>query len=160
MTTQEIADGLGDVPKSSVYRHLKLLLQGDLVEIVDTRLVNGIQEKRFRIAQTPILGPGDIALWTADDHISYFTTYTLTLMHDYAQYVARSEAVQGAIDMVADRAGYREVALYATPLELDVALKEMGAAIMPLMKHGRGNGRRKYKLATVLHPVIEDGFDG
>lgn len=154
-TTQEIADRLGDVPKSSVYRHIKLLLEGDLVAVADTRLVNGIQEKSYQITQPPVLGPGDVALWTAEDHVSYFTTYVLTLLHDYANYVSRTEAEQGVIDMLADRVGYREVNFFATPQELDVTIGEMGAALMPLLKKEAGNGRRRYKLATVLHPFIE-----
>ena len=160
LTTQEIADRLGDVPKSSVYRHLKLLLDGGMVEVADTRLVKGIQEKTYRIGQTAVLGPGDVALWTADDHVAYFTTYALTLLHDYAAYVSGAEEKHGTIDMVADRAGYREVNLHATTQELDVAVGEMSAALMPLLKNEAGNGRRKYKLATVLHPVFEEQIDG
>ena len=46
LTTQEITDELGDVPKSSVYRHLKMLLDGGLIAVAETNLVKGIGEKR------------------------------------------------------------------------------------------------------------------
>ncbi len=151
-TTQEIAEQLGDVPTSSVYRHLKLLLEGGLVEAIDTRMVKGIQEKAYRLAQSAVLGPGDVALWTAGDHVHYFTTYVLALLHDFAAYVSRTEAAQGSIDMLADRVGYRELSFYATIQELDAAFGAVNAALLPLLKQEAGNGRRKYKLATVLHP--------
>jgi len=160
LTTQEIADRLGDVPTSSVYRHLKLLADGGLVEVADTRLVKGIQEKTYRVLQSPVLNQGDVAQWTADDHVSYFTTYVLTLLHDYASYVTHAAARDGAIDMVADRAGYREVNLLATRQELDAAVGAMSAALMPLIMNKDGDGRRKYKLATVLHPIIEEIHNG
>lgn len=160
LTTQEIADRLGDVPKSSIYRHLKLLLNGNMVEVAETRLVKGIQEKTYRLEQTAVLGPEDITQWMAEDHVSYFTTYVLTLLHDFAAYVSGTEAAQGAIDMATDRAGYREVNLYATRQELDEAIGAMNTALMPLIKNEAGNGRRKYKLATVLHPLVEENIDG
>ena len=42
LTTQEIADLLPSIPKSSIYRHLKLLLDEGLVRVTDTRPVKGI----------------------------------------------------------------------------------------------------------------------
>ena len=45
LTTQEIAERLPDVPKSSLYRHLKLLLEGEMIGLAETRLVHGIQER-------------------------------------------------------------------------------------------------------------------
>ena len=160
LTTQELAERLGDVPTSSIYRHLKLLLDGGLVEVADTRLVKGIQEKTYRLAQPAILGPGDVADWTADDHLRYFTTYGLTLIHDFYAYFSGAEQEQGVLDLVADRVGYREVYLCATTEELDAAIGAINAALLPLLKNETGNDRRKYKLATILHPMNEDSVDG
>jgi len=152
LTTQEISDKLPDVPKSSIYRHLKLLLEGDLVAIADSRLVNGIQEKVYKLIHPPALDPGDIAQLSAEDHVRYFSTYALMLIQDFAGYVTEAETAQGNIDMLSDRSGYREVAFYATPLELDVAIGAINQALLPLIQQEAGNGRRRYKLATVLHP--------
>ncbi|MCP4359992.1 MAG: helix-turn-helix domain-containing protein [Chloroflexi bacterium] len=151
LTTQEISDRLPDVPKSSIYRHLKLLLDNDAVTVADTRLVNGIQEKVYAVLQPPSLGPGDVANLTADEHIGYFTTYALMLIQDFAAYLQTTEA-HGAIDMLADRVGYHEASFYATPQELDVVVGALNQALLPLLKNEGGNGRRLYKLATVMHP--------
>lgn len=152
LTTQEISDRLPDVPKSSIYRHLKLLLEGDLVGLADTRLVNGIQEKVYQLLQPPSLAPGDVALLTAQEHIQYFTTYALLLIEGFAEYVSQTEAEAGNIDMLSDRAGYREIVFYATAQELDVALAAVNQALLPLVQQEAGNGRRQYKFATLLHP--------
>ena len=156
LTTQEISDRLPDVPTSSIYRHLKLLLEGGVVEVADTRLVKGIQEKTYRLGQTAVLNAGDVAMLTAEEHVGYFTTFLLTLLHDFGAYVEAAEVANGVIDMLADRAGYREAAFYATPQELDVALAAVNEALLPLIKNEPGNGRRRYKLATILHPTGEN----
>lgn len=152
LTTQEISDRMTDVPKSSIYRHLKLLLDGSLVVVADSRLVNGIQEKVYKLIHPPALDPGDLAQLTAEDHVRYFTTYALMLIQDFASYVNEAEAVQGYVDFITDRAGYREATFYATPLEMDVAIGAINQALLPLIQNEPGNGRKLYKLATVLHP--------
>lgn len=156
LTTQELSETLGDVPTSSIYRHLKLLLDGNLVEVTETRLVKGIQEKTYRLVQPAILDSGDVANWTAEDHLRYFTTYALTLIHEFSGYIFTAEDEQGGLDFVADRVGYREVYLNATTEELDAAIGAINAALLPLLQNEAGLGRRKYKLATILHPMNED----
>jgi DNA-binding transcriptional ArsR family regulator len=151
LTTQEIADRLPDSPKSSIYRHLKLLLEHNLIAVAETRLVNGIQEKTYRLDQPQHLGVEDMKDLTADDHVRFFTTYVLTLVQDFADYVAR----QDPIDMLADRTGYTEVAFYATTAELDTFQMEINTALMKLMENEPGNGRSRRKLAIVAQPLPE-----
>jgi DNA-binding transcriptional ArsR family regulator len=152
LTTQEISERLPDVPTSSIYRHLRLLLEGELLEIAEARLVNGIQEKVYRVDQPAALGPEDMRDVSAEDHFRYFTTYVLTLLHGFASYLEDAKE-HGGVDMVADFAGYREVSFYANPEELRRLAVALGQAMAPLLENGPGEGRRKYKIATVSHPV-------
>lgn len=151
VTTQEIADRLPDTPKSSIYRHLKLLLEHNLIVVDETRLVNGIQEKTYRLDQPARLGPEDMKDLSVDDHIRFFTTYALTLVQDYAEYVTKN----APIDMLADRTGYTEVAFYASTAELDTFQQELNTAVMKLLNNKPGNGRAYRKLAVVSQPLLE-----
>ena len=152
VTTQEIADRLPDVPKSSIYRHLKLLLEGDMVIVAETKLVNGIQEKVYQLAQRPYLSSEDMANVSAEEHVQYFTTYVMSLLQDFSTYVYEAEAKAGKVDMFADRTGYTEVEFYATLAELDQLNLELNAAILKLINNPPGNGRQKRKLSVVAHP--------
>jgi DNA-binding transcriptional ArsR family regulator len=151
LTTQEISDRLSDTPKSSIYRHLKLLLEHNLIVVAETRLVNGIQEKTYRLDQPARLGPEDMKDLSIDDHIRFFTTYALTLVQDYAEYVTKNTP----IDMLADRTGYTEVAFYATTAELDTFQTEINTAVMKLLNNEPGDGRTRRKLAIVSQPLSE-----
>lgn len=51
MTTTQIHAALGDVPKPSVYRHLQRMLEGGVLEVVETRSVNGIEERVYTTAK-------------------------------------------------------------------------------------------------------------
>lgn len=151
LTTQEIADRLPDTPKSSIYRHLKLLLDNELIVLAETRLVNGIQEKTYRLDQPARLGPEEMKDLSVDDHIRFFTTYVLTLVQDYADYVTKN----APIDMLADRTGYTEVTFYATTAELDTFQQELNTAVMKLLGNEPGHGRTQRKLAIVSQPLPE-----
>lgn len=153
LTTQEIADEMTDIPKSSIYRQLKILLNGDMIEVAETRLVNGIQEKTYKLSQKPYLGAGDMAVLSGEEHIHYFTIYIMNVLREFSDYVQRTETEKGSIDMLSDRVGYTEVSVYANHAELDVLQGELNAAIMKLMKNEAGNGRSRHKFAIITHPV-------
>jgi hypothetical protein len=151
LTTQEIADRLPNSPKSSIYRHLQLLLKHSLIVVSETRLVNGIQEKTYRLEHPARLGVEDVQNLSVDDHIRFFTTYALTLVQDFSDYVTQN----APIDMLADRTGYTEAIFYATTAELDAFSTALNEALLKLMENEPGNGRTRRKLAIVSQPLPE-----
>jgi len=153
LTTQEIADRLPDVPKSSLYRHLRLLLEGEFVSVADIRLVQGIQEKVYKLSRPARLGPEDIADLSADDHLRYFTTYLMTLLRGFSDYLSES----AEINFVADRVGYNEVSFWATRQELDDFAAVLNSALTPLLESREGEGRRRHKVAVIGHPLLVKG---
>ena len=157
LTTQDLADRLPDVPKSSIYRHLKLLLEGDMITVAEARLVNGIQEKTYQLAQRPYLNADDIANITAAEHTQYFTTYMMNVLREFADYLETAEVETGSPDLLADRVGYTEVLLYASPEEMDVLGADLNAAFAKLATNGPENGRAKRKFVIIGHPLKEKG---
>jgi DNA-binding transcriptional ArsR family regulator len=58
-TVKELATAL-DVPATRLYYHVKILEQHGLVEVVERRMVSGIEERRYRaIAEAWAFGPND-----------------------------------------------------------------------------------------------------
>lgn len=151
LTTQELAERLPDVPKSSIYRHLRLLLDEGMIAVAGTRPVRGVVEKEYRLAQPMRIGNEEMKRLSAAEHIGYFQTYLMTLIQGFGDYVA----VAGGepLDMAADRAGYTEVYFFATPEELDQFAIALNDAIRPLAENPPRADRRKHKLAVITHPV-------
>jgi DNA-binding transcriptional ArsR family regulator len=160
LTTQELSQRLQDVPTSSIYRHLRLLLDGGLVQVAETRLVRGIQEKSYRLSRPAVMSSDEIAAWSHADHVQAFTNYALTLIDAFSRYTLSRETAAGSVDLANERVGYREIDFWATAEELDRALQNLNAVLLPLLQNHVQNGRRKYKFATILHPIIEDINDG
>ncbi|MBP6470866.1 MAG: helix-turn-helix domain-containing protein [Chloroflexi bacterium] len=159
LTTQELADQLPDVPKSSIYRHLKLLLAGEIIAVTEARLVNGIQEKTYQLAQPLHLDADDVANLTAVEHMQYFTTYIMNVMRGFADYLETTEADTGGLDLLADRVGYSELFFYASLAEMDTLHADLNAAFVKLATNKPGNGRAKRKFVFINHPVNEKGTE-
>jgi len=156
LTTAQIAERMPDTPKSSIYRHLKLLLAGEAIALADTRLINGIQEKTYQLAKRPYLSAIDLQHATADDHLQYFTDYTISLLSGFAHYLQTAVSPTNSIDFVADSVGYTEATFYANDAEMLAMQTALNKALLPLLANdGEENGRRKRKIAIILHPENE-----
>jgi DNA-binding transcriptional ArsR family regulator len=59
MTVKEIAEVL-DEGQTKLYRHIKQLEEGGLIHVVETRVVSGIIEKRYRLSQRSLMLETDL----------------------------------------------------------------------------------------------------
>src|SRR5690606_728574 len=106
-TTQDIAERLPDVPKSSIYRHLRALLEGGVIAVDETHPVRGALERTYRLNHSLRLSEEEMAGLTPEEHVHYFRAYVLTLVQGFSNY-AHAAAVDDRLDMVDHRAGYSE----------------------------------------------------
>lgn len=151
LTTQQIADELPQQPKSSIYRHLKILLEAEMVQVVETRVVKGKEERVYALAQAPHINAEDIAHATAEDHRQMFTMYIVSLMSGFSDYLESGNAP----DLVNDRVGIGEFILNVTREELDEFSKKLQEALIPLLNNPAGEGRYKHKFALISHPISQ-----
>ena len=147
-TTHKISETLADVPVSSLYRHLRLLLEGELIVISETRLIHGIEEKAYQIAKVPRLTQEDLVDLSSEEHLQYFTIYLVTLLEGFKKYLESSPE----IDYLRDRTGYTEIEFWATGEELDQLSKSINQSIKTLMENKPSKDRRLQKLAIITHP--------
>ncbi len=151
LTTHQLADALPDVAASSIYRHVRLLHRHDLIRVVETRRVRGLEERVYALARQPHISAADLAGLKAEDHVRSFMLYTAALIRDFANYVQAAAEDFRPLD---DRAGYSEALLYASTEEIDAVGQAINAALAPLLANGPGAGRRLRKLSVISHPVI------
>lgn len=148
-TAQQIAAALDDVPASSVYRHLQLLQEAGIVEVVAERPVRGAVEKTLRlVANAGSLDQNEAAQMTVDDFRRSLLAFHTQLFHEFEQYVQREGSDPGR-----DLIGFNAVTLYATDEEMLTVIAAMNAAIEPLLKHKPGAGRIRRRLASWMLPL-------
>ena len=158
-TTREIAQALPGVAKPSIYRHLRELLEGGIVEVAETRRVRGVDEKNCRHAQAPHLTQEDVAGMSRDEHLRYFNSFAAMLMQGFAGYLdaALQEAARSGSepDFLGDRAGYTEMTFYASTEELDAFRETLNRSLTHLASLPPSPERKHRKLAFISHPLGE-----
>jgi len=150
-STKEIARQLKDIPASSLYRHLKILLDGGYIAVAEIRLVQGIQEKVYRLDRSPRLGQADLTGVTHEDHLRFFTIYVMTLLQGFAEYLIASPE----LDFIADNTGYSEAVIWVSPEEFAEFTRSINRSLAPLLENQMGSRKTKQKIAIVTHPIRE-----
>lgn len=147
-TVAALVEALGDVPQSSVYRHLKVLRDEGFVAPDDEARGEG-REQVFALARSAHLSADDVRGIGGEAHVQAFMTYVMGLVQEFAGWAGD----RPAIDMGAERAGYTEVSFWATPAEFDAMVVALNAALIPLLGHQPAPGRVHHKLATITFPT-------
>lgn len=150
LTTQQLAQSLGDVPASSVYRHVNRLITAGLIDIVAERPVRGTIEKTLRVSVDAQIGPREAQTMSAEDHRRGVLAFLTQLMHEWETYLGNPH-----IDLVADLAGYRLAYLYASDDEWLTVLTQLAAIFQPLVERGPGAGLRRRRFASLTWPAPE-----
>lgn len=148
LTPLELKAQLGDVPQATLYRHIKRLEQGGLIEIVERRHVRGGVERTYAVVEEAVsLGREELTGATGDDLFRYFTTFVGTLLTDFAAYLGTSE-----LDLAADRVGFRQVPIWLTADEFDELAAEMNRIVQARVGNQASPGRRRRLITSIVMP--------
>lgn len=150
-TTTELCAQLPDVPKTTVYRHVGLLVDGGLLEVANEQRVRGAVERSYRLRQDRAMIDVDAAAsMSLNDHRHGFAAAMAALLAEFNAYLDRDGA-----DPVADSVGYRQGTLWLDPDELT----EMIGALRDVFVARAGNkpapGRSPHLMSAIFFPIEE-----
>jgi DNA-binding transcriptional ArsR family regulator len=150
-SANELCDHLPGVPRTSIYRHLGLLVEGGMLEIGDERRVRGAVERFYRLrTDRPVIAPEAGKAMTADDHRRGFAAAIAVLVAEFNAYLDRP-----GTDPFADSVSYRQGILWLSPDELDATLTSLREIMAPLAANDPGPGRRPYLISPIMFPGEE-----
>jgi Helix-turn-helix domain len=151
LTTTDLRGELSDVPVATLYRHVAVLADAGVLEVVAERKVRGAAERSYRLdLDAASLGASDAAAMTADDHRRAFTAFAAALMAAFDRYIARAAPDGESPDLARDRVGYRQAAVWVTDEEFDAMAADLAAVVEARMAN-RPDGTRRRRLVTTVH---------
>ncbi|MEU5884795.1 helix-turn-helix domain-containing protein [Spirillospora sp. NPDC047279] len=151
LTTGRLCDLLPDVSKATLYRHVGLLADGGVLEVVGEQRVRGAVERSYRLHRgRAVIDAETAAAATPDDHRRAFAAAMATLLGEFNAYLARDHA-----DPAADAVGYRQHAVWLSPEELADLLQDLRAVIAPRLARNPAPGRTRHLLSPILFPAEE-----
>lgn len=148
-TASQIAQALPDVAQATLYRHIKALEEGDILEIVAENPIRGTIEKVYALANEGDLHQREADDFTQDDHLRYFTVFMTMLLAQFEQYVTRSEGV----DPVRDGVGYHTIVMHLTDEELREFAIELSRVLHPFLAKQPDDNRKRLTFSTILMPA-------
>src|SRR5262245_3482711 len=114
LTTSDLCARLPDIPKTTIYRHVGLLAQAGVLEVVGEQRVHGAVERRYRLNRArAVISPDAAASMSRDDHRHGFAVAMAALLAEFYAYLDREHA-----NPTADSVGYRQIPLWLNREEL------------------------------------------
>jgi DNA-binding transcriptional ArsR family regulator len=153
MTAQQLATAMPDIAQATLYRHLNKLAKGGILAVVEERPVRGTLEKVYALnEQGAFLGAADIADFSKDDHMRYFTAFVAILLGEFSQYLDSKEKP----DLVADGVGYTKVAMYLSDEEFMNMAKKMNEALASTLQNQPAPGRKRRLFTNIVIPAPDE----
>ncbi|WP_027941064.1 helix-turn-helix domain-containing protein [Amycolatopsis taiwanensis] len=150
-TTAELCAALPDVPKTTVYRHVGLLLEGGVLEVAEEQRVRGAVERRYRLRRDrQTIDPETGASMSLDDHRHGFAAAMAALHAEFNAYLDRPGA-----DPFADAIGYRQGILWLSPDEHAEMISEMRQVFASRAANQPAPGRSPRMMSLIQFPTEE-----
>ncbi len=151
LTSHELHERLGDVPIATLYRHIKHLLEHELIEVAGERRVRGASERSYRVgANLANPSSNELLSLTSEELMTVFTVFVSGLIRDFGTYVDGETR-----DLVRDRVSFAQADFWATDEELDAFFASVMDALGTVMANPSDEGRRRRALTTIALPRPE-----
>lgn len=145
VTAAELVAALKDIPRATVYHHVKLLEENGLLVPVAENKVRGVVEK--------VLAPADtLSAPKSGDRAPLAAALSAELLGELTAYFSRPDA-----DMERDRVFFQKGVFAVTDAEYDDLLGEIKASITKYIGLPKTPARRFRTLALISTPPTEEG---
>ncbi|MBA3868578.1 MAG: helix-turn-helix domain-containing protein [Anaerolineae bacterium] len=153
MTPRQLAIALPDIPQATLYRHIKALLDGGILEVVNEQDVNGATERTYAVVK----GSGRLSIeelqgLSAEEHLRYFTIYAFKLIDDFAAYVRDANLEQ----IGQDGMSYSTAVIYLTDAERAQFQQDVMALIGRVLSLQPTPDRKRFSLSSIVIPEGKD----
>ncbi len=149
MTPGQLAAALPDIPQATLYRHIKRLWEGGILEVVDEQVVNGATERTYAVVSgQERLTDEDLQELTVEEHTRNFTIYAASLIDEFARYAAKADPDA----LSADGLSYNRAVIYLSAAERAEFQEAVVALLQSAMRNEPTPERKRFTLASVVIP--------
>lgn len=146
-TVSQIAEALPDVPRPSIYRHMKLLLEAGCVQIVGEQPKRGAVEKTYSLVERPA------GLESTNENMGLLIdSMLMALTGSFARYFAREDA-----DPRADMLSFSNATLMLSDGEFMEFLNRIGEVYNDYINNAAAPGRKPRCITIISSPAQDEG---
>jgi hypothetical protein len=131
-----------------MYRHVAVLVDAGVLEVVDEKRVRGTVERSYRVRpEQALIDPAARAAMSREDHRRAFTAFSASLLADFDHYLGHDGA-----DPTSDGVVYQQAPLWLTNEESTALVEEIRAAVTARIGNDRGGDRTRRFISLVVVP--------
>ncbi|WP_131042461.1 helix-turn-helix domain-containing protein [Clostridioides difficile] len=142
--TSDIVKYLNDIPRATVYHHVKILEENNMIEVIEENRVRGTIEKVYALKEytTSMEGETFVALSTA---------FYVGLMQEMNEYFSRKEQ-----DHKKDNVFFSSALLYMSDNEYENLLKSIADLLKLYIEQKPKSNLKLRKLSIISSPPVGD----
>ncbi len=149
VTSRELAAALPDVAQATLYRHIKRLLDGGILQVVGEQMVNGAKERTYAlVSDQNRISDDEVAEISAEEHIKYFSIFSAGLIDSFARYVRQADPSGFRNDGMS----YNQSVIYLSKEERAELETAFAALVGPILQRQPAPNRKRYTLSSVVIP--------
>lgn len=148
LSPAQISERMPDIPQATLYRHIKKLEQGEVLQIAERRPVRGVDERFFTLVpESARFSREEFATIPPEDHERYFAILTGAMNGALSRYVRQAD-----YDTTQDGMTYFQAVLNLTDEQAQQFRLDLIGLIERAARDGGGPGSRKRVIGAAVIP--------
>lgn len=152
LNVNDLLKQLPDVPQATLYRHINILKDLGIIEVIKENRIRGTIEKIYRLKlENAHIKPEDIMSMTREDHFNFFFKYMIDVLSNFENYLA-----QDKFDLMKDMVAYSQVELNLSDQEFMELFNTVSEAYSKAIANELTEDRKKRLIYTITMPRINN----
>jgi len=147
-TSKELSELLPDIAIASLYRHIKRLIELDVLEIVTETPIRGTVERSFKVKENPnLIIEKTMKEGDSNQHFHMFYSFLISQLMDFSDYL------NTPYDMYEDMVGFRTSSLYLNKDECKMFYSDLAQVVQKYSNFEHSKDRNLMKFSVSTMPV-------
>jgi DNA-binding transcriptional ArsR family regulator len=152
VTAKDLAKALPDIPQTTLYRHINVLVDGGLLQIVDEIPQRGTVERVLSFKNPPSLEQEDLKGLTKEEYLDVFTVIVSTMLTEAISYI--NCVPEGEeIDLITAGFDFNKIQLNLSDEEFNSLQRSLFDLMMAAAKNKPSNDRKRRTFSYLFIPM-------
>jgi DNA-binding transcriptional ArsR family regulator len=154
VTAKDLAKALPDIPQTTLYRHINILVDGGLLEVVDEIPQRGTVERVFGFKIPPSLSREDLKGLSKEEYQQVFTMIITSLLQE-AINALENIPDDGEIDLLGEGYQFSQVQLHLNDEEFEKFNHDILSLMMKARENKPADDRKRRLFSYIFIPIID-----
>jgi DNA-binding transcriptional ArsR family regulator len=154
VTAKDLAKALPDIPQTTLYRHINILVEGGLLEVVEEIPQRGTVERVFGFKIPPSLSREDLKGLSKEEYEQVFTMIITSLLQE-ATNALENIPDDGEIDLLGEGYQFSRIQLHLNDEEFEKFNHDVLSLMMKARDNKPSGGRKRRIFSYLFIPLID-----